>query len=135
MGISLPEQQELEAPAEPRLPPWGGGPRVFQFTGHPPRHHSEERPRPESRGEGTATPTPMFNRSHTANSGFELAPIKSRTGLPNGSDADNVPLPRLNEHSLGHIASMATQSGHDGPSQHLRDQDYHGGDMSQPSSR
>ncbi|KAH8171580.1 hypothetical protein LIA77_08347 [Sarocladium implicatum] len=136
MGIPIPEQQELEPPAEPRLPPWGSGARVFQFTGHPPgRHQSEERPRPESRDEGTATPTPVYNRSHTANSGFELAPIKSRTGLPNGPEGDNAPLPRLNEHALGHIASLATQSGHDGPSQHLRDQDYHGGDMVQPSSR
>lgn len=135
MGVPMTEG-DVETPAEPRLPSWGGGPGVFQFSGPPSAGRGpEDGPRPDSREEGTATPTPIFNRSHNANTGFELAPIKSRTGLPNGPDADNAPLPRLNEHSLGHIASLATQTGHEGTPHHLRDQDYRGGEGSQPASR
>lgn len=128
MGFAAPET-EAEDPAEPRLPSWSGGSQVYQFSG---RGQIEEGARPESREERTATPTPLFNRVHNANVGFELAPIKSRTGLPNGPESDNASLPRLNEHALGHIASLATQPSHEGHAHHL---DYHGGDVSHPSSR
>ncbi|KAK0390696.1 hypothetical protein NLU13_0199 [Sarocladium strictum] len=128
MGVTATES-EAETAAEPRLPSWSGGPQIFQFSG---RGQPEDGPRPESRGEGTATPTPMFNRVQNVNNGFELAPIKSRTGLPSGPESDNASLPRLNEHTLGHIASLAAQSVHEGHGHHL---DYQGGDASHPSSR
>lgn len=131
MGVSSADS-DAEPPSEPRLPAWSGGAQIFQFSGHPSgRGQGEEGARPESREEGTATPTPVFNRVHNANAGYELAPMKSRTGLPNGPDSENSSLPRLNEHALGHIANMATQANHDSHTHHI---DYHG-DISHPSSR